>query len=269
MKTKQHSIVGKFEKILTKKNYAKHTIGIYCHYAGKYIDAMNKNPYHLTKRELINYLMDYHYSSPSQQNQIISALKKFYTYVLNIKKMDDITLERPRSENKLPQVIDHDHIIRSIGKIRNLKHKAIIMMSYSVGLRISEVINLEISDIDSNRMIIFIRQAKGGKDRIVPLSEKVLETLRAYYRKYEPKKFLFNGQFTLKYSATSCNNIIKKYLGYQYHFHLLRHSSFTHMLETGTDLRVIQSIAGHKSSKTTEIYTHVSTKIFNNVSLPV
>jgi len=269
MKTQQHTIVGKFEKILTKKNYAKHTIGIYCHYAGKYIAAMNKNPYHLTKKDMVNYLMSFKYSSPSQQNQIISALKKFYTYVLNIKKLDDITLERPRSEKKLPQVIDHDHIINSIGKIRNLKHKAIIMLAYSVGLRVSEVINLKIADIDSNRMIIFIRQSKNRTDRIVPLSEKVLATLRDYYREYKPKEYLFNGQFTLKYSSTSCNNIIKKYLGDQYHFHLLRHSSFTHMLESGTDLRYIQNIAGHRSSRTTEIYTHVSTVALKNIALPV
>lgn len=143
------------------------------------------------------------------------------------------------------------------------------MLAYSVGLRVSEVINLKITDIDSSRMIITIRQAKGKKDRVVPLSPNVLNVLREYFKEFKPKVFLFNGQFDPQYSATSCNAIVKQYLGNRYHFHLLRHSCFTNLLEGGTDLRIIQKIAGHASSKTTEIYTHVSTQLLHKVALPV
>jgi site-specific recombinase XerD len=157
-----------------------------------------------------------------------------------------------------------------LAQMQNLKHKAIIMLAYSVGLRVSEVVNLKIADIDSGRMLITIRQAKGKKDRIVPLSPNVLEVLRLYFKKEKPREYLFNGQDgRLQYSATSCNQIVKQHLGEKYHFHLLRHSSFTSMLEAGTDIRIIQKIAGHKNCKTTEIYTHVSNQLLSKVSLPI
>ena len=118
-------------------------------------------------------------------------------------------------------------------------------------------------------MIINIKNGKGKKDRIVPLSETLLFLLREYFKEYRPTEYLFNGQNSLQYSSGSCNQIVKKYLGKDYHFHLLRHSCFTHLLENGTDLRIIQKLAGHSSSKTTEIYTHVSTNILNKINLPI
>lgn len=118
-------------------------------------------------------------------------------------------------------------------------------------------------------MIIHIHNAKGRKDRIVPLSENILLLLREYYKKYKPKEYLFNGQFELKYSAKSCNQIIKKYLGEKYHFHQLRHSFATFLIENGTGLRRIQKLLGHSSSKTTEIYTHVSTENLHKINLPI
>lgn len=118
-------------------------------------------------------------------------------------------------------------------------------------------------------MIINIYQGKGKKDRIVPLSENILNLLRQYYKQYKPKQFLFNGQNNSQYSPESCNKIVKKYLGNEYHFHLLRHSCFTTLLESGTDLRIIQKLAGHSSSKTTEIYTHVSTNLLSKINLPI
>jgi site-specific recombinase XerD len=117
--------------------------------------------------------------------------------------------------------------------------------------------------------MIHIRDAKGRKDRIVPLSEIVLNVLREYYKKYKPKIYLFNGQNSLQYSVSSCQKIYKKYIDQNSSIHTLRHSSFTNLLENGTNLRVIQSIAGHSSSKTTEIYTHVSKKLLNKVALPI
>jgi site-specific recombinase XerD len=142
-------------------------------------------------------------------------------------------------------------------------------LGYSVGLRVSEVVNLKIEDIDSKRMVMHIRNAKGNKDRIVPLSQSILILLRKYYKEYRPYRYLFNGQNSLKYTAGSCNKIVKKYLGVNYHFHRLRHSSLTSMLESGTDISIIQKIAGHKKTDTTRIYAQVSTKLLHKAKLPI
>lgn len=249
-------------------NYSDHTIRDYSHYFKKFIDHVGKYPQHLTAKDFENYLLSYPFSSVSQQNQVINALKFGYEKVLN-KRYNKIDFKRPRTEKHLPQVIDKDYLIGQISKISNLKHKSIISLAYSVGLRVSEICNLKIQDIDSDRMIINIIQAKGKKDRIVPLSPNILDLLRQYFKLYRPNTYLFNGQNSLKYSHTSCNKLVKKYIGTKYHFHQLRHSSFTSLLEAGTDLRIIQKIAGHKSSKTTEIYTHVSNQVLSKVSLPI
>jgi site-specific recombinase XerD len=118
-------------------------------------------------------------------------------------------------------------------------------------------------------MLIHIKNAKGKKDRIVPLSQKVLELLREYWKEYRPNEYLFNGQSSTNYSIGSCQKIYKKYIDQDSSIHTLRHSSFTSLLENGTDLRIIQKIAGHSSSKTTEIYTHVSNQILAKVNLPI
>jgi site-specific recombinase XerD len=169
----------------------------------------------------------------------------------------------------LPRVIDGEFIKQQLYKIENLKHKAILTLTYSVGLRVSEIINLKIEDIDSKRMLIYIKNAKGRKDRVVPLSKNVLELLRIYFKEYRPIEYLFNGQFSNQYSIGSCKKIYKRYIDSNSSIHTLRHSSFTNLLESGTDLRIIQKIAGHSSSKTTEIYTHVSNRLLNKVNLPI
>ena len=249
-------------------NYSERTIEMYCHYLIKFLEHTGKYPQHLTSNDFQIYLSNYNFSSTSQQNLIINSIKFYYEKILK-RKYDKIDFERPRKEKHLPQVIDKDFLLDRISKIENLKHKAIISLGFSVGLRVSEVINLKVVDIDSKRMIINIRQAKGKKDRIVPLSDNILKLLREYFKQYRPNQYLFNGQNSLQYSSESCNQIVKKYLGKQYHFHLLRHSSFTALLESGTDLRIIQKLAGHSSSKTTEIYTHVSTQILSKINLPL
>jgi len=249
-------------------NYSENTIKIYLHYIDEFVKSINKHHSRITSKDFSDYLKDYNFTSVSKQNQVINAIKFLYKKVLN-KKYDKIDFSRPRKEKKLPKVIDNDFIISRLSKIKNIKHKAILSLTYSVGLRVSEVINLKIKDIDSKRMIININQAKGRKDRIVPLSENILKLLRLYFLEVKPNEYLFNGQFSSKYSSGSCNKIVKKYLGKQYHIHQLRHSCFTYLLECGVDLRVIQTIAGHSSSKTTEIYTHVSKKLLNKVVLPI
>jgi len=199
---------------------------------------------------------------------VINAIRFLYKFGLD-KKYDKVSFKRPKSEKKLPRVIDGEFIKSKLAKIQNIKHRAILTLTYSVGLRVSEIVNLKIEDIDSKRMIIHIKNAKGRKDRIVPLSQIVLELLREYWRNFKPKVYLFNGQNSLKYSIGSCQKIYKKYIDDKSSIHTLRHSSFTNLLESGTDLRIIQKIAGHSSSKTTEIYTHVSNQMLSRVKLPI
>ena len=268
MNSKHDEILRIYIQKLKYFNYCKRTIEIYSHYTEKFILKVDKYPQHLVSSDFQIYLNTYKFSSISQQNQIINAIKFLYEKVLN-RKYDKVSFERPRKEKHLPQIIDNTYLLDRINSIQNLKHKAILSLAYSVGLRVSEVINLKIEDIDSKRMIITIRQAKGRKDRIVPLSQNILTLFREYYKAFKPKEYLFNGQFDVKYSPESCNKLVKQYLGIKYHFHLLRHSFATQLLENGTDLRYIQSILGHSSSKTTEIYTHVSTAKLQNIQLPI
>ena len=262
-------ILEKYNKILKFKNYSKNTISIYNHYLKEFLISIDKSPSHIIFNDIKMYLEDYNYSSISKQNQIYSSLKLFSKFILNIKKLDKGFIGRPRNKKSLPQIIEKDFLLSQMSKIKNLKHKSIISLGYSVGLRVSEVINLELNDIDSKRMIIHIKNSKGNKNRIVPLTKNILQLLRKYFVEYKPKEYLFNGQNKLKYSTTSCNKIVKKYIGSDYHFHLLRHSCFTSLIENGTDIRIIQKLAGHKSIKTTEIYTHVSNDILTKINLPI
>lgn len=268
MNAKHTEILKIYVQKLKYFKYSERTIEVYSHYTEKFLVKIDKYPQHIVANDFSDYLLNFKFSSISQQNQVINAIKFLYEKVL-CKKYAKVDFTRPRRERKLPRIIESEFLINRINKIANLKHKAIIMVAYSAALRVSEVINLRIADIDSKRMLINIREAKGKKDRIVPLSENVLKTLREYYKEYTPKLYLFNGQFNLQYSATSCNQLVKNYLGRNYHFHLLRHSGATKMLENGTDLRYIQAILGHNSSKTTEIYTHVSTAMLHQVKTAI
>jgi integrase/recombinase XerD len=251
-------------------NYAKNSIKIYLHYIDEFIRNTNIPMSRITSNDIQNYINKYKFKSVSQQNQIISSLKFLYEVGLN-KKYLKFSFKRPRSESKLPQVIDKDYLLNKINNIQNLKHKAIISLTFGTGLRVSEICNLKISDIDSKRMLVHVIQTKGRKDRITPLSQNNLELLRSYFKIYRPKEYLFNGdsKINLKYSHSSCNAIVKKYLGKNYHFHTIRHTYATALLESGVDLRIIQNCLGHSSSKTTEIYTHVSTNLLSKINLPI
>lgn len=259
-----------FEQKLRYKNYSDKSISLYVSYLNSFLKENNiKDPYQVTTTKIVAYLQDKKFTSSSQQNQYIGSLKLFARYILNKKEIHLSKIERPKSEKKIPKVIDSKFIIENLNKIKNLKHKSILTLTYSVGLRVSEVVNLKIEDIDSKRMLITIKSGKGRKDRIVPLSEYVLDLLRQYYREFTPNEFLFNGQSSTKYSIQSCQKLYKKYIDQSSSIHTLRHSAFTNLLESGTDIRIIQKIAGHSSSKTTEIYTHVSNSLLKKVNLPI
>lgn len=265
--------IGKYTQLYSEdlriKNYSKNTIKNYVNQVEQFLNHFNDvatKPSEISERQIKEWLLES--KSINGRKHRISAVKLFYK-LTGKQPLKFRHIEYPKSEKQLPQVIDKNKILEVIHSIPNLKHKAIITLAFSTGMRVSEVINCKIKDIDSSRMIITIRQSKGRKDRLVPLSKFTLDLLREYYKQYKPKDYLFNGQFSLKYSSTSCNQIVKKYLGKDYHFHQLRHSNATALLESGTDLRIIQKLLGHRSSKTTEIYTHVSTNLINQVSTPI
>jgi len=249
-------------------NYSEKTITNYLFYINQFLNNSNISPSRLQSNDFQTYLDNYKFTSISQQNQIINAIRFLYKYGPD-KKYDKVSFKRPKSEKKLPRVIDGEFIKERLSKIENLKHKAILTLTFSVGLRVSEITNLKIEDIDSKRMLIHIKNAKGRKDRVVPLSQNVLNLLREYFKQYRPNEYMFNGQNSNQYSIGSCQQIYKKYIDKNSSIHTLRHSSFTGLLENGTDLRIIQKIAGHSSSKTTEIYTHITNQLLRKVRLPI
>ena len=265
--------IGKYTELYSEdlrlKNYSKNTIENYVSQVRCFLEYFNNTatkPSEISETKIKEWLLQA--NSINGRKHRISAVKLFYK-LTGKQPLKFKHIEYPRSEKKLPQIIEKQYLLYQIAKIQNKKHKAIISLAYSTGMRVSEVCNLKIEDIDSKRMIITIRQSKGRKDRIVALSEKILEILREYFKEYKPKEYLFNGQFELKYSHRSCNQIVKQYLGKEYHFHQIRHSNATALLEAGTDLRIIQKHLGHSSSKTTEIYTHVSTSTLQRMALPI
>lgn len=226
--------------------------------------------------DVISFVNDYiipNNLSYTFQNQLINSAKLFFKEVIK-SPIDVETLERPRREHKLPNVLSKDEIKAILAAPVNLKHRAILSLIYACGLRRSELLNLKPCDIDSKRGFLIIRQSKGRKDRLVPISEKTVLLIREYYIAYRPEKWLFEGYPKgEKYSETSVSKILKKCcraanIKKPVTPHWLRHSYATHLLEAGTDLRFIQELLGHKSSKTTEIYTHVSENSLIKIKSP-
>ncbi len=211
--------------------------------------------------------------SYSYQNQLISAVKKFYSQIYK-KVIDPGELSRPRVRHRLPNVLSKEEVKRILDSPINEKHRAMLSLVYGCGLRRSELIELYPSNIDRDRKLLIVRQSKGFKDRVVPLSDRIIEMVDEYLKRYKPAKYLFEGQWQgSRYSAGSLEKVfrtaceraaIKKEIT----LHGLRHSYATHLLEAGTDLRYIQELLGHKSSKTTEIYTHVTERSIQKIRSP-
>ena len=267
---------GYLEK-LERKRYSPNTIKTYISYMKSFAEEFKDSPLASVSTEQINdYILKLIRNrgiSVSQQNQRISAIKFYYEQVLGRKKAY-YRLSRPKKEKKLPGILTVEEVERLLKHCENLKHKCILMTLYSGGLRRSELINLKISDIDSERMLIRITLSKGYKDRYTLLSGKLIRLLRDYYKIYHPKYWLFEGQRGGQYSATSIENIFRKAMKNAHITkyatpHTLRHSFATHLLEQGINLRYIQEILGHSSIKTTEIYTHVSSKRLTKIQNPL
>lgn len=277
MKIRYKEALEDYERILQVRQYSKSTISIYIFAFKEFLKQVFPRPLEeITKADIEKYLLkvasERSYSK-SSVNQHINAIKFYFERVTGNTRAI-YHLERPLRGRKLPIVLSVAEIGRVLKCVDNLKHKAILTTIYSAGLRIGELKRLRIMDIDSERMVIHVKNSKGNKDRITLLSKKTLEILRNYYRYYQPKNYLFDGQKGSEYSSRSIQQILKRAvlkagIRKKVTVHTLRHSFATHLLEGGTDLRYIQSLLGHNSSKTTEIYTHVTNKALNKIKSPI
>ncbi len=261
---------------LELKRYANSTVKTYVtffelfinHFKEKELSTLDESDI----REFLQNLIQRKLSN-SYINQAINSIKFYYEVVLGMPNRF-YEIERPRKESKLPTVISKEEILSIIENTNNIKHRCIVQLLYGSGLRRGELLNLKLSDIDSNRMLIRVENAKGNKDRLTLLSKTALTDLRRYYLKYEPQEYLFEGKNGNKYSGFSVLKIVKTAaekakIRIVVTPHVLRHSFATHLLESGTDLRQIQVLLGHGSSKTTEIYTHVATNTFQSIKNPL
>lgn len=243
----------------TKKTYLSFLKDFFYRFEGDDPDSLTDEHVHKYLLEKVDKGV-----SSSTQNQAVNAIKFYYEKVLGQEKRY-YYLQRPKREKRLPTILSQPDVAKVLENTANLKHRALLSLIYACGLRIGEALNLELRDINSKDSVIHIRQAKGKKDRIVPLSDKLLQLLRTYYRKFKPEKYLFEGQKGkgTRYSAKSAQQVLQRSLRKacvqkRVTLHTLRHSYDTHLLVAGTNLRMIQKLLGHNSSKTTEIYTHIT-----------
>ena len=261
---------------LELKRYANNTVKTYVSCFEDFLNYYNQsNVDDLNENDVRNYLeflikMD---RSDSYINQAINSIKFYYETVLGMPNRF-YSIERPRQKRKLPVVLSKEDVQLIIKNTNNLKHKCIVSLLYSAGLRRSELLNLKLTDIESKRMLIRVRDAKGNKDRYTLLSETILNDLRTYFKQYNPKEYLFEGQTKKQYSPNSVGKVvsnaaIKAGIKIPVSSHILRHSFATHLLESGVDIRYIQLLLGHNSTKTTEIYTHVAKNSFNFIKNPL
>ena len=257
---------------LELKQYAANTAKTYISCFEAYMRFYEGMPLEeLDERDVRDYLLHLlqEGKSHSYVNQAVNSIKFYYEIVLGMPNRF-YEIERPRKTRKLPDVISKEEALGMIQCTRNLKHKCIVGLLYTSGLRRSELLNLIPEDIDSNRMLVRVRNGKGNKDRYTILSRNLLEHLRAYFKAYRPQEFLFESPGGGSYSATSVLNVVSRAAyraGIQRRVtpHMLRHSFATHLLENGVDLRKIQVLLGHNSTKTTEIYTHIAESTFRDI----
>lgn len=265
MAHKNNKILDSFNKKLSFLCYADSTIASYVFYLSLFLEYADKPLSHITHTDAYDFLEECVNDGHSAKNQIISSLKLFYKHLKNT-ELSDIKTQRPRKKTILPRVIDHSVLESKFRLIKNVKHRTMIELGYRCGLRVSEVCSLRISDIDSTKMQILIRNSKGNKDGYVPVSDHMIRLLRNYWKKYRPQEYLFEGQRGV-YSTSSCQKIFKKYIEQNGSWHKLRHSYATTLLEKNINLKTIQESLRHKSSRTTEIYLHVSNRALQEAAL--
>jgi integrase/recombinase XerD len=269
--------IEKFKQWLRSKRYSESTVTTYSEALKSFLIFFRDKPLaEISNEDVIVYNNNYilkNNLSPSYQNQIVNSIKLFFQTIRETKIMVD-KIHRPKRSKLLPNVLSKEEVKLILNAHSNIKHKMMLSLIYSCGLRCGELLALQPHHIDSKRNIVLLKNAKGKKDRIAPLSPKILEMLREYYKLHKPETFLFEGKIKGQpYDDRSLQQVLKQALKKvkitkPVTLHWLRHSYATHLLESGTDLRYIQELLGHSSSKTTEIYTHVSTKSLQQIKSP-
>lgn len=269
--------VTALEQVLMLKRYSFRTIKAYKGCFRQFIRYYDDiKPSQISRRQIDDYvagLIRERHISESYQDQILSAIKLFYTEVIDQAGKVERLL-RPKRPDKIPQVLTDSEVSRLFKAVDNMKHRAILMLVYSAGLRLGEVLKISMKDIQPEKSRIFVRGAKGKKDRCTLLSARAWELIRAYLDMYRPIEWLFEGPQGGPYSERSVQLIFtrakeKSGINPLATVHTLRHSFATHLLEKGVDLRYIQELLGHESSKTTEIYTKITKKGWDKIRSPL
>ncbi|PQJ82687.1 site-specific tyrosine recombinase/integron integrase [Polaribacter glomeratus] len=270
-------LLNDFYLYLKGKRYSQSTLQTYTFFVADFINFYTKKPLdELTNRDVELFIekvfIERNYSVSSQR-QFISALKLFIVFYPQT-KINDLVLVRPKKSRKLPSVLSQEEVLTIIQCTRNLKHRAIIALLYSCGLRISELINLKLADFHIERKQLIVKNGKGRKDRYVSLADSFLPLLSNYYHSYKPELYFVEGQNGGKYSSESVRQFLRKSslsakIKKNVTPHTLRHSYATHLLENGVDIRYIQSLLGHAKPETTMIYTHVKRKDLMDIQNPL
>lgn len=264
-------------KILVLRGYSQNTIKTYCTEFSTFLKTLKKYPVkQLSQEKLRGYFFYCSQTLKMTDNAIHSrynAIKFYYEKVLKINEFL-VTVPRPKKPKQLPKVISVQKLKTLFDRTTNNKHRLMLKICYGLGLRVSEIVNLKIKDINSDRMLVHIRCAKGKKDRYVQLPNSILNELRSYYLEYKPKDYLFEGMYGGQYSVRTAQEVFRQALKrvnlpIKLGIHSLRHSYATHLLELGTDIAFIQRLLGHKDVKTTLVYTHVSNKNLINIKSPL
>ncbi len=267
--------IENFRREMMIRKYSNKTIQSYLYHSREILKYTGKDLKDISNEDIKNYLLSIAESgaATSTINGAINALKFFFVKILKIKFSFDI--KHVKKDKKLPIVLSREEVLRIINSPVNIKHRLLLMIAYSGGLRVSDVVSLKPEDLDTDRKLIFIRKAKGRKDRYTLLSEKIFPVLDEYLKIFKPDTWLFEGQNRISHLSTRTAEkvfdyaCIKADIKKDVSIHCLRHSFATHLLENGVDIRYIQELLGHASCKTTEIYTHVSNRNFEKIKSPL
>lgn len=263
-----------YSKEMERKGFRPNSIDNYVSSIKQFLfhfsDKANK-PTEINEQDIKDYLRSF--KTHNTQRAVHSAIKCFYKYVCRQPNKFKY-IEYCKRDRGLPIVLSVEEMQRIIFAASNIKHKTILCLMYSTGMRVGEVINLKIEDVDKSRMVINVRDAKGGKDRQVTLDPTVYDLILAYQLERAPNTYLFNGQFDIQYSARSIAQFLQKYanvagINKRVHPHLIRHCYATHLVEAGIDMSILQRVLGHSSIKTTHLYGHISNNIVSKIVTPV
>lgn len=262
-----------FEDELRRRRYAENSIQSYLSYCSVFLEKHKHKDSvkHISEQDIKSFLGSF--NQHNTQRAYHSAIKSFYKYVA--KQPNKFRyIQYCRRSNKLPIVLSQQEVQKMFDSCENLKHKVILALLYSTGMRSGELVNLKWAHLDRHRGIINIVGGKGGKDRQVMLSSDIIPLLERYYRAYKPNIYVLNGQTELQYTQSSVLQVVKQVaqrakLNKRVYTHLMRHNTFTHMIESGVDISVIQKLAGHGSVRTTQLYTHISCNLIANTYSPM